>query len=343
MVRGSKFLSENYKFFLILLIAISGCYNKKVSKEDLGVEIGRYLFFDKRLSVNDSKSCASCHNPSFGFTDGYKKSFGAYADMHTHNTLPLFNLTHFDHYTYLDTSVRTLEQQMLKPFFGENPIEMGMKVSDRGKISQMFKQEPYKSLLSKFPDDNNLDNWNFVINSISSFLKTITSNSSKYDLYLKGQVSLDTYELKGLNLFFSKEVGCSGCHGGINFSSPGLIDRTGNRVTHFYHFSSLKKSLNTHHSKDEHKYRVPSLRNLAMTGPYLHDGSIDNLTDVLKNYQDSAFVAFLYTKNSIKAPPDMSFSLSDNDVYSLVKFLRTLNDDSLKSNLKYTNPFKAFE
>lgn len=305
----------------LIFLCVFFCSCKKTD-DTLKQEVGKYLFYDRDLSINQTKSCASCHNPNLAFTDGYKKSFGAYADEHQHNTLPLFNLKKLKFYTYTDSSVTTIERQMLNPFFAVHPIEMGLDSNDTDVLKKIYAKEPYKRLLKNVP---NHETWEFTIGAISEFIKTITSDSSRYDLYLGGKKEiLDQEEKLGMELFFSKEAGCSNCHGGINFSTPTFKNDLGDTIYHYKHIDASKK------------YRVPSLRNLTYTTPYFHDGSAINLLEVMQFYQRNNHT--LYERNQISGSKPTK-QLSHQDVYYIIKFLKCLDDPSLLTNKAYGNPF----
>lgn len=307
--------------FILVYLSLWSCgSSRNEPATEVQKEIGRHLFYEKRLSLNQSKSCGSCHNPEFAFTDGYKRSFGAFADMHRHNTLPLFNLNYLSTYSLVDSNIVTLERQMLEPFFGTHPVEMGMDSSNTMLLESILSDKPYQELFQKLPVSKQHKDWPFVIESIAMFIKSIESKTSRYDEYLSGEKEIfDKEEQKGMQLFFSKEVGCTNCHGGFNFSEP--------KTKSAYMFYS-----------SETRYRIPTLRNLTFTAPYLHDGSAASLTEVLKSYQNIDFVKNLYHRNlpGVLLP---SRQLNDEDVYNLVKFLKTLDDPAIKTNSDYRNPF----
>ncbi len=323
----------------IVLGAVFRCAPSKTNEQQLKAEIGRHLFYDNRLSINQTRSCASCHNPKLAFTDGYKKTFGALADMHEHNTLSLFNLSSFQFYNYADTNLRSIEQQMLQPLFGKHPVEMGMNANDATIIKTLFESAVYHDLIQALPNKNNIDTWQFAIQCIAEFLQKIQSFSSPYDSFLIDQTQyLDGEARKGMTLFFSKELACAQCHGGANFSKPSITNLRGDSLHHFFHFETYRQFENSSKGATAKQYRVPSLRNLSFTKPYFHDGQALNLNEVMAYYQDTGFVQYLFLANEIRTK-NAPKALSKEEAYLIIKFLKSLDDSSLLNNKAIANPF----
>jgi cytochrome c peroxidase len=335
---------------LIVVCASQSCFNKQPSIEKTWVELGKFLFFDNRLSVNNTRSCATCHNPQLGFTDGYKRSLGAYADVLQHNTLPLFNLQQQQYYTWADSSKNSLLQQMNNPMFAEHPIEMGLKGNEQKLLSMLQTTEPYKSFFKKLDVPIKMV---AVQHAIASFVTQITSYNSNYDKFQKGDTTALTPQAKmGMQLFFSEKLPCTNCHAGKNFSEPKTkeapffntgIYNVSNKNS--YPKNDLGLQQFTGNGADNGKFKVPSLRNLLFTAPYYHDGSAENLLEVLDNYNtggrnllqgEFAGNGRLHKNKHESIQP---LGLSQPQKLALIAFLYALTDSSLLKNPAYQNPF----
>lgn len=286
-------------------------------------ELGRYLFYDKRLSVNNTKSCASCHAPQFSFTDSYRKSVGAFGDFTFHNSPPLVNIVFNNFFTYTDTSLHSPEKQIKNPMFGTAPVEMGWSGNEE-KILRVLKDEPlYHSLFQKaFSADGEKFTVKNVQYAITSFVKTLISLHSPYDQYMKGDsAALSVAAKRGKVLFESKELKCSLCHGGINFNRPVF-----QQLPYFQAgFSGIV-------SRDTLYYKVPTLRNLAFSSPYFNDGSVESLNDVIE--------LFAAGGRAVKRHPYLSgFSINLEQRQYLVRFLLTLSDSTFIKNPQFQDPW----
>jgi cytochrome c peroxidase len=335
--------------------------HKKNNAADI-VSLGRYLFFDRRLSVNSTRSCATCHNPQFAFTDGYKRSLGAYADLHQRNTQPLFNLQYYKYLTAADSTVHNTLQQMDNPLFNIHPVEMGYGLDTITILNTLQADLGYQQLFAAaFPSATKITLQHIKI-AINSFINTITSNNTPYDKYIAGDSNAITAsQQKGMNLFFSKALNCSACHAGVNFSSPQITSSNGDTIFYFntglYNVDSAGSYplydqglyAATKNKKDMGAYRVPTLRNLAFTAPYFHDGSAATLTDVIENYATGGrIIATGINKgngsaNPYKHPLVKGFKLSAEEKTQLIDFLMTLTDSSIITNPLWQNPFATDE
>jgi cytochrome c peroxidase len=334
-------------FLLVLMglfiFLIFACNTKKqqlasaqgVKNANALIDLGRYLFYDRRLSINNTKACGTCHNPVFAFTDGYKKSVGAYGDILLHNTLPLFNLASAKYFTWSDSSLHTVYQQMHNPMFNQHPIEMGIKGNEQVILQQLYADTLYKKMFASAFNVATISVLQMQL-AIGSFILTIKSNQSTYDKYVSGDTAVfSDVEKKGMTLFYSTKYACNTCHGGSNFNTPTIKDSLGN-VQYYYNIEAntlLNKEENkglyqlTKQIKDWGKYRVPTLRNLAFTAPYYHDGSLVTLQDVVyKKMNDKSTEPFL----SLKLAADKK---------AMLAFLLTLTDTSFIHHLNYQNPF----
>ncbi len=345
--------------FIFSVFFFSCLFKKEENKSVIEIELGKHLFFDRRLSYNQTKSCSSCHDPKFAFTDGYKRSLGIYADLHQRNAQPLFNLSYLKYFTAADSSLHTILQQMNNPLFNIHPAEMGVKGNEEEILTRFKKDEYYKSEFKKLEKEISFQN---IKELISAFVSTVESVNSNYDIFLKGDTNaLNAYEKKGMQLFNSTQLNCSSCHGGFNFSTPALTNEKGDTLFYFntglYNinnqnlYPAYDQGLNhlTQNKKDMGKFRVPTLRNLAFTAPYLHDGSAATLDEVIVNYANGGrkILQGEYkgngTKNMYKHPLIKGFEITDTDKKNLIAFLLSLSDSNFIKNPQYQNPFTEDE
>ncbi len=352
-----------FSFLAILFLSQIMCIAKKskieIANKNVSIELGKYLFFDRRLSSNNTRACGTCHNPQFAFTDGYKRSLGAFADLHQRNTQPLFNVDTKKYLTSADSNLHSVLQQMNNPLFNTHPIEMGVKGNETAILKKIEQDDLYKKLFAKagLPIS-----WNNIKIAIANFVNNIHSYRSPYDTYLQGDSNaLNMNEKKGMQLFFSSKTNCSKCHGGKNFDTPTLINENG--VTDFYFNTGLynidKNSSyplydqglmeHTKNKNDMGKFRVPTLRNLAYTAPYLHDGSAASLEDILNIYENGGREIKEGVnkgngrENIFKHTLIKGFSISENERKDLMAFLLSLSDAQFIKNSDYQNPFTEDE
>jgi cytochrome c peroxidase len=344
----------------VFLQGINSCKIAKVQNESIDkIKLGRYLFYDRRLSVNNTRSCGTCHNPQFAFTDGYKRSLGAFADVHQRNTQPLFNLTYLKYFTAADSTLHSPLQQMNNPLFNEHPVEMGAKGVEEKILKTIQDDHLYQQL---FSSTKQKVSWENIKSSISEFALSLQSFSSPYDNFIKGDSNaLNISEKIGLNLFFSSQLKCANCHGGINFSSPSITDA--NTDTSYYFNTGLynidgKNAYPaydmglyqfTKNESDIGKFRVPTLRNLLFTAPYFHDGSEASLNAVINIYASGGrnITTGIYKgngiKNKYKHPFINGFTISEKNKIDLINFLYSLSDSTFINNPNYKNPFAEDE
>ena len=346
---------------IIITKSFSACKTKLIPDQSVKnqIELGRYLFFDRRLSVNNTRSCGTCHNPQFAFTDGYKRSLGAYADLHQRNTQPIFNLALLKYLTAADSSIHSPLQQMENPLFNTHTIEMGAAGHEVEILERIKKDKNYSVL---FANAGYQTNWEHIKKAISQFEESITSLNSRYDKFLKGDTNaLSLGEKNGKQLFFSANLKCATCHGGQNFSTPSIVETSGDTAFYFniglYNVDSrgaypaYDQGLYEHtkNKTDIGKYRVPTLRNLAFTAPFFHDGSAASLQEVIENYASGGrnITDGIYkgngSTNPNKHPFISGFNITQKDKINLIEFLLCLSDSNFIKNTTYQNPFEADE
>ena len=319
--------------------------------------LGHYLFYDTRLSANNTKACASCHAQEFSFTDSYIRSAGLYGDLHQRNSRPLINLVYNRYLTAADSTLHYPEAQMLLPLFNEHPPEMGVKGKEAHILSRLKDDTRYRGLFAKaFPGTSDPFSWEHIRQSIAVFVKTIVSAGAPWDRYQRdsSQYPLSVSANRGKQLFYSAALQCYSCHAGINFSTPLLKDAEGK--TDFYFNTGLynigEKSgypvadrglvVLTGSAADEGKFRVPTLRNLAFTGPYYHDGSALSLEEVIRVYEQGGrkLPGGDGRSNPYKHKLIKGFTLTAAEREDLISFLYSLSDTAFIKNEAYANPFR---
>lgn len=324
------------------------------------VELGRYLFYDLRLSKNENRACGTCHEQKKAFTDGFHRAVGTDNDLHGHNTMTLTNAGYRSELGWTDMSARTLEQQLLVPLLGDDPIEMGMGGRESELLAWLASDDDYAELFAAaFPDavePVTLDN---LSRSIAAFERTILSVDAPLDRYLRGDDdAISEAAKRGWELFRSPEVGCDRCHGGRDFASP--TDGEGNVIaTVGYHniglydvdgAGSYPESAQgliawTGVAADMGRFRIPTLRNLAYTKPYMHDGSVISLEDAIdilaaggRNVQSGPFAGD-GRGNPYKSEMIEPLELSDEQRADLLELLLALSDEGFVSDPRLASPF----
>lgn len=275
------------------------------------IAFGKSLFFDKRLSHNNQISCASCHKPHQAFTDGLEKSRGVNGAVAMRNAPSLFNSSFFKSYMY-DGEVKTLEEQVLVPI--QDHLEMGSSMKE---VLQKLSKDPEYKRLAKTVFNRELDAY-VITRAISTYERSLLSRNSKFDRYRAGEKdALNPNERAGW-LLFSRKLYCTKCHSGPDFTnyavvSNGLYKDYGTDQGR-YRINGLEKEKGT--------FKVPGLRNVSLTAPYMHDGSMLTLKDVIMHYAKGG-VSFSNKSNIIKP-----FRLNNLEISQLESFLRTLTDTS---------------
>lgn len=291
------------------------------------VKLGELLFFDKNLSKDRSLACESCHSLfNNSGADGAPISTGIYGQKGNRNAPTVWN-TAFQRHLFWDGRASSLEQQALQPFL--NPIEMGMDSADE--IVQRVKEQPrYSAAFAKaFPGDTRIT-IDKIVKAIASYERTLITDDSLYDDYVRGDKdALSQQQLNGMSLF--AKTGCTHCHFGPNFSAASIFnDGLGFRV-----FPATPNALVTKYNLDNDRpqvWRVPSLRNVALTGPWLHNGSVNDLHEVVRimaksQLAKSASRTFQWSdkKLGVIENPD----LTEAEIDDIVAFLNALSSKKL--------------
>lgn len=325
------------------------------------VELGRYLFYDKRLSLNNTMSCASCHKQEKAFTDGRALSPGVNGQNGVRSAMMLANVAYLPVLTWANPAQKQLERQMLNPMFGGNPIELGMEGREKVLFARLTADPDYPGMFKRaFPEVEGVINLSTITKAIASFERTLVSFDSPYDRYKYGgdRHALSDSAKRGEALFFGEELECSHCHGGFNFTDNVQHTRLpypeiGFHNTGLYNVDGKGGYLADNHGirevtgdpADEGKFRTPSLRNIAVTAPYMHDGSIATLRDVIRKHYavKGKAVSDGQSPSPLRDSFIEGFKISDPDVDDLVAFLESLTDQGFLTNPKFSDPFAAPE
>lgn len=325
-------------------------------------QLGRRLFYDTRLSGNGTKACASCHLQNLAFTDGKAFSTGSTGELTLRSAMPLANSVYHPTLTWANPTLTSLEKQMETPLFATAPVEMGVNPANQEEVLQRLRIDTdyvarFKAVFPQASDPINFDN---VIKAIATFQRGILSGNSRFDRHQKGENILTPQELRGLNLFNSEKAECFHCHAGFNFNDQVMY--AGQRVvekpfhnTGLYNIDGLgaypipNRGVYeiTRNPTDMGAFRAQSLRNVAVTAPYMHDGSIASLEEVLDFYAAGGrlITTGVYAGdgryNPFKSELITLIDLSAEEKADIVAFLKTLTDDSLLTNPRYANPFST--
>lgn len=258
-------------------------------------ELGRHLFYERRLSLNNNRSCGICHEPPKGFTDGFVRAVGATGQVHPRNTLTLLNAASRETLSWLHPEPQPVSEQFLIPLLGEDPIEQGASPILDEALRQMNADPTYRRLLASLPDPAPSIDLDLMGVALEAFVRQLNTYDSPYDRFLAGDAqALSPSAQRGAALFFSDAVPCASCHGGLDFDQPGDHgERHGWFNTGLYdlgqgQYPPGRQGLFelTGAVADTGRYRVPTLRHLALTAPYYHDGTGASLADVIDNYNE---------------------------------------------------------
>lgn len=324
-------------------------------------ELGRHLFYDPHLSGNATQSCASCHEQARAFTDGRELAIGSTGQVHPRNSMSLANVVYAGTLTWPNPLVRDLEMQAALPMFGLDPIiELGARGKEEEVLAR-FRAEPrYEPLFrSAFSDEADPVTIPNVQRALASFQRMLISGGSRFDRYLyRGELdALSAQEKRGYELFQSEACECFHCHSGFNFTdavvyanSPadlkfhntGLynIGGTGAVPTNnrgLIEFTAVPSDMG--------RFKAPTLRNIEKTAPYMHDGSIATLEDVIEHYAAGGRTistgpnAGVGRDSPFKSGFVMGFALPTEDKAALVAFLKSLTDDEFLTNPKFKSPW----
>ncbi|MDZ4809825.1 MAG: cytochrome c peroxidase [Bacteroidota bacterium] len=311
---------------------------------DNGATLGRVLFYDKSLSINNTIACASCHKQANGFSDPVAKSVGFNGGLTGRNSMSLIDAKYYPNGRFFwDQRATTLEDQVLIPV--QDLVEMGMTLPQlEAKLKTLAY---YPSLFTKAFGDANITSTRISL-ALSQFVRSIVSFQSKYDAGrgtyapVPGPAPTDLFpnftaqENRGKEIFLSPIGGCAPCHGSEKFTAPQEKNNGLDLGTMDRGFGAVVNNTNL-----DANFKVTTLRNVGLTAPYMHDGRFATLEHVVEHYSTGV-------KNHPNLLPQLRLpggqprliNLSPQDKAALVAFLKTLTDATVSTDVKYSNPFK---
>jgi cytochrome c peroxidase len=324
------------------------------------VELGRHLFYDVRLSGNDTESCASCHHQELAFTDGRETSIGSTGEHTPRNSMTLANVGYGATLTWANPLLLTLERQAIVPMFGEMPVELGIR--EASDLEAELRQIPrYQELFrAAYPTARERATLEQVTRALAAFQRTLVSSNAPYDRWVRGEdpSALSESALRGYKLFNSEKLECFHCHVGFNLSdhvtwqdkpffdapyhNTGLYNLDGKGA---YPEPNTGVTSVTGDPSDMGRFKAPTLRNIAVTAPYMHDGSIETLDGVLDHYAAGGR-EILEGPNAGKGSTSplldnliRGFELSAEERHDVLEFLKSFTDTEFLTDPRHSDPW----
>ena len=344
---------NNYIYLFIFLLLFSGCSSEDDQPEDLlptvyqlsapsyfgtpiehsenqltlkGIELGRKLFYDPILSKNNNISCASCHQQNKAFADQKSPSTGDSGFELERNSPTLFNLAWKTDF-FWDGGAFNLESQILGPL--THADEMASNLNEL--LDKLKNHNTYPALFQDAFEDT--IKTKYVLYALAQFQKTLISKNTSYDLFLENKYNYTPQELVGKTLF---EKNCTSCHTYPHFSD---FDYHNNGLDSSFNFTD-PEDMNwgryriTFLDSDKGRYHTPSLRNIAVSAPYMHDGRFKTIAEVIEHYSKGVKNS-VYTDTKL---PENGFQFTSDEKAALEAFLISLTDEPFLSNSSFSNP-----
>lgn len=311
---------------------------------DAGATLGRVLFYDKRLSANNTVSCASCHQQEHGFSDPRQFSIGFKGGATGRNSMGLTNARYYQRGRFFwDERAATLEEQVLQPI--QNEVEMGLTLEE---LVTKVSAEPYYTELFTGAFGDSTITTTRIARALAQFVRSIVSTETKFDAGRGSNFANFTpQESLGRNLFNGR-ARCSSCHGSDNFVPNNVFN---NGLENPYTDQGIGAI--TGRTQDNGKFKVPSLRNIALTAPYMHDGRFESLEQVVEFYNSQVVnhpnLAPQLRGGGPGGPGGPSgpagggplrLNLNNSEKAALVAFMHTLTDPNLSRDPKFSDPFR---
>ncbi len=360
------------------------------------VELGRLLFYDTKLSGNETFSCASCHEQARAFTDGRARAVGSTGQLHPRSSMSLANIGYAGTLTWANPELFALETQALIPMFGEEPVELGLAGKEQVLFDRLAADLRYRRLFAEaYPAAADQISLRTITQALGSFQRALLSGNTPYERYAYGidDDAISASAKRGESLFFDlddsgRKRECQHCHGGFNFTAsvdhsnqtterpfnnnglynlrcadfglPGLellqcattppgenCEGTGLQAMGCYPPENIGAAEITGNTGDMGRFKAPTLRNIAVTAPYMHDGSIATLSEVLDHYAaggrtiSEGEYAGVGAESPARGQFVQRFTLTEREKTDLLAFLAALTDDEFLTNPRLADPFAA--
>lgn len=314
-------------------------------------ELGRRLFYDRRLSANGQIACATCHRQELGFSDGRIVPTGATGALLRRNAPGLFNSGELSSLTWANADVHSLEQQIGRALFATDPPEMGVAGRETIVIDRLRADPAYiRQFAAAFPADADPFTWQRITEALAAFVRSLTARHTSYDRYVyHGEsAALSDSAKRGMALFFSPGLACGHCHVDIappERAAPPRWSDLAYVATGAGRSADRGLAEQTGHPADAYRFRVPPLRNVAVTAPYMHDGSLPTLEAVIRFYESGGrWGAGAEPERAASRHPLIAgFVVSDDERRDLIAFLEALTDDEALRNPAFADPFRSDE
>lgn len=302
-----------------------------------GVDLGRHLFYDPILSADSNMACASCHKQSAAFSDGQNAfSKGSGGSLMTRNTLPLFNLAWYPS-LFWDGKAGSIEEQVFHPVRTHNEMNLQWQDAAERLRRSAFYRKKFESAFGNAAIDSIQ-----ISKAIAQFERTLLSYRSKYDSVLLGKAFFTKEEFEGYDLMNDMTKGdCMHCHNTDADPLGTILDYSNNgldEVNDPEDYKDKGRGAITGKASDNGKFKIPSLRNLGFTAPYMHDGRFKTLEEVMDFYSEGV-------KAGVNTDSKMGFAhrggvhLSKDDKRKIILFLNTMNDSDFTKDPAFANPF----
>jgi cytochrome c peroxidase len=324
------------------------------------VELGRRLFHDPRLSRTGTMSCAGCHVQARAFTDARPRAIGVTGQVHPRGSMSLANVAYQPVLTWANPTMRRLEAQALVPIFGEHPEEMAMAGREATLLERLRDEPRYAAWFrSAFPADTQPVTIARLADALAAFQRTLVSGDSPFDRARRGERgAMSALAREGERLFFSERTECFHCHGGFAFTNTVTWQGKGFADVEFHNTGLYAVGARrgyprdnpglaefTGDDADDGKFKAPTLRNVAVTAPYMHDGSIATLDAVVAHYARGGRRvatgphASDGARNPRKSGFVKGFTLTPRERRALVAFLEALTDSAFLVDPRFGDPW----
>ena len=278
------------------------------------VDLGKRLFFDTRLSITGRYACASCHRPELAFTDGRSRAIGATGATLARQSMSLVNVAYAVSFGWTDAGFDSLESQMRQPLFNRHPVEIGLSGREATVLSELTADpEMHAAFGRAFPSSPRPVTLRHLIQSIASYERTLLYARSAFDRYIfdDDRTALSASAKRGMALFFGPRLGCASCHSGLNLAGPAAI------------VGKPRPPASFADTGTQGRFKVPGLRNVALTAPYMHDGRFVSLEAVIDHYEH---LERDRRPGETLDPQLRTFRLEADEKQDLIDFLAALSD-----------------